>query len=372
MTRRASPFDQSHKDLGRDSMQQPRRSERHPKSVLVVIPCLNEEDHIECIVTRLAVDKDGLLSRIVVVDGGSTDRTRAIVKRLAESNPRIALMHNSKRIQAAAVNAAVREYGNEARFLVRIDAHADYPNRYCERLLKVQGRTRADSVVVSMHTEGHSCFQRAAAAAQNSILGNGGSAHRNETTGCWVDHGHHALMTIAAFSAVGGYDETFSHNEDAELDARLTAAGFRIYLTGEAQVRYFPRGAASALFQQYFNIGKGRARNFFKHRKDVRIRHLMLVGVVPAICLLLLAPFSVVFALPALAWALLCIGYGVVLGMGLRDACAAAAGIAAIAMQAGWSFGFFAGLKVELSRANTAGPRDDATRETLRSDRMVP
>ena len=47
--------------------------------------------------------------------------------------------------------------------------------------------------------------------------------------GHWADHGHHALMRISAFRAVGGYDESFSHNEDAELDYRLgrpvTASG---------------------------------------------------------------------------------------------------------------------------------------------------
>jgi hypothetical protein len=40
--------------------------------------------------------------------------------------------------------------------VLRVDAHADYPDRYCKRLLEVQTRTRADSVVVGMHTAGHS------------------------------------------------------------------------------------------------------------------------------------------------------------------------------------------------------------------------
>jgi hypothetical protein len=87
-----------------------------------------------------------------------------------------------------------------------------------------------------MHTAGHTCFERAAAAEQNSILGNGSAAHRNETGGRWVEHGHHALMTINAFRAVGGYDETFTHNEDAKLDARLKVEGFHIYLSAETPV----------------------------------------------------------------------------------------------------------------------------------------
>jgi hypothetical protein len=57
-------------------------------------------------------------------------------------------------------------------------------------------------------------------------------AHRARGQGAFVDHGHHALMSIAAFRAVGGYDPDFAHNEDAELDHRLRAAGYDIWLTG--------------------------------------------------------------------------------------------------------------------------------------------
>jgi succinoglycan biosynthesis protein ExoA len=339
--------------------------------VLVIVPCLNEETHIERVVTSLLAEAHRVNMRIVVADGGSTDRTRAIIRRLADLDHRIVPMDNFQRIQAAAINSAVRKYGNDAEFLIRVDAHASYPGRYCEQLLNVQARTCADSVVVTMRTEGHTCFERAAAAAQNSVLGNGGAAHRNETAGRWVDHGHHALMTIEAFRAIGGYDESFSHNEDAELDVRLTAKGFHIYLTGETHVTYYPRGSAIALFRQYFNIGYGRARNFLKHRKSTKLRHLVLAGVAPAICLCVLTPVSSIFAIPALGWALACLGYGVFLGIRLRDPCAAAAGIAAIATQAGWSFGFFAGLKTWFSRIGATKSADGTGREVPKQDRIA-
>ena len=322
--------------------------------ILAVIPCLNEEDHIDRLVTRLLAEADRLNLSVVVVDGGSTDNSREIVNRLAHRDCRVVLMDNPMRIQAVGINAAVRRYGDEAQFLLRVDAHADYPDRYCEHLLQVQARTQADSVVASMRAEGRTCFQRAAAAAQNSVLGNGGSAHRYYTEGCWVDHGHHALMTIDAFKAVGGYDETFSHNEDAELDARLTDQGFHIYLTGETYVTYYPRESATALLWQYFNLGRGRARNFLRHPRNTKPRHLLLAVIAPAVCLSLFAPFEGILALPALAWALLCLGYGALLGYWQRDACAAAAGVAAMAMQVGWSFGFFRTLLPELWQSGRA------------------
>jgi len=311
---------------------------------LVVIPCLNEAAHIESVLAKITAEMQRLNLRIVVADGGSVDGTRDILVRLATQNRNFIPMDNPKRIQSAAVNTAVCKYGGDAQFLIRVDAHGSYPDHYCEQLLEVQSRTHADSVVVSMQTVGHTCFERAAAAAQNSTLGNGGAAHRNEARGSWVDHGHHALMTMEAFTAVGGYDETFSHNEDVELDARLKAAGFHIYLSGETQIVYYPRGSMTGLFQQYFKIGQGRARNFLQHDIPFRVRHIILVAIGPILCLALLAPLATIFAVPAFLWALLCLSFGVVLGIREQDGCAAASGFAAMAMQVGWSFGFIRGL----------------------------
>jgi len=266
------------------------------------------------------------------------------------------------------MNAAVSVHGGEADFVIRMDAHAGYPHRYCQRLMATQAESGADSVVVSMHTKGRSCFQRAAAAAQNSLLGNGGSAHRNATSGRWVDHGHHALMTLDAYRAVEGYDESFTHNEDVELDIRLNEKGFRIFLMGDASITYYPRRSPAALFAQYFRIGRGRARNAIKHPQRTKPRHLVLAVVAPIVSLLLLAPISAIFAAPALLWSLLCLGYGLLVGLRLRDSCAAAAGLAAIAMQSGWSFGFFAGIAGTLSEARgTEGRERDAKRVQTRN-----
>jgi succinoglycan biosynthesis protein ExoA len=248
-------------------------------------------------------------------------------------------------------------HGGNSRFLVRLDAHADYPNRYCERLLAVQARTKADSVVVSMHTRGRTCLQRAAAAAQNSLLGNGGAAHRNAPKDGWVEHGHHALMTMEAFSSVGGYDESFAQVEDVELDIRLYRSGFKIFLTDAVSVTYYPRRSLIGLFIQYFRVGGNRARNLLKHRRGVKVRHIALLAPAPAIVILALAPLCPLFGLPALLWIMFCIGYGACLGIWSGDRCAAAAGLAAIVTQAGWSFGFLIELVASAFKARKSRAR---------------
>jgi len=306
-------------------------------AVIVVIPCLNEEEHIENILVRFTAESSSIVRKIVVADGGSTDQTLTIVESCARTDGRIAILHNRNRIQSSGLNRAVEAYGDDARFVVRVDAHSDYPAGFCRKLLAAQAVTGANSVVVSMIAKGNSCFQEAAATAQNSRLGNGGSAHRLVGEGRYVDHGHHALLEVKAFRAVGGYDEAFTHNEDAELDFRLTSAGFRIYLCAGADITYYPRSSPLSLFRQYWNFGYGRAMNALKHRARPKLRQLMPVMVGPVVAFAVLGQ---VFAVPALFWAAVCLTYGIVLAARNRSICACGAGIAAMLMHLGFSLGF--------------------------------
>ena len=313
-------------------------------SVLVIIPCLNEEAHLPRLLDQFCADPNA--ARIVVADGGSTDRSVEIVRRASEADPRIVLLHNSRRIQSAGVNLAVSTYGDEAPFFVRVDAHAGYPRDFLATLITAQAENGADSVAISMRAtaSSESCFQRAAAAAQNSVLGTGGSAHRAGGARRWVDHGHHALFRTATFRAAGGYDESFSHNEDAELDLRITQMGGKILLAADVLIDYFPRTRASALWRQYFKFGEGRARTALKHKTPLKPRQLVPAMIAPAVALAVLAPLSPMFALPALAWLSLCLAYGLVLGARAKSICAAGAGVAALMMHLAWSVGFLKGL----------------------------
>jgi succinoglycan biosynthesis protein ExoA len=309
-------------------------------AVVVVIPCLNEEGHIGGTLARFMADPVSIVRKIVVSDGGSTDQTLKIIEACALRDSRVVVLHNRQRIQSAGLNRAVETYGDLARFIVRADAHADYPDGFCMKLLATQSITGADSVVVSMIAKGITCFQTAAASAQNSRLGNGGSAHRWVAKGRFVDHGHHALMDVRAFRSVGGYDESFSHNEDAELDCRLTAAGSRIYLCAGADITYYPRRGPLSLFRQYWYFGRGRAMNMLKHRARPNLRQLLPAMVGPAVAISLLSPLGTFFSIPALFWVAVCLIYGIVLGVWEKSICACGAGIAAMLMHLGFSFGF--------------------------------
>lgn len=311
------------------------------RRALIVIPALNEAKVIAKVIEQILAD-DGLVDPLVLVaDGGSTDGTRDIVSRIAEGDPRVRLMANPGKLQSAGVNLAARVMGGNRPWIVRVDAHADYPPNYASTLIEEARQTSAHAVVVSMDTRGDDWFQRAVAAAQNSVLGTGGSAHRLASHGQWVDHGHHALFHADSYGKVGGYDETFSHNEDAELDHRLIQAGARIWLTDKVRIGYYPRSTATALAKQYFSYGKGRARTVMKHYTPLKIRQAVPLAIAPAVASLALAPFFWAFAIPALLWAFAALSLGVVVGLKRRDAAALASGPAAMIMHLAWSAGFW-------------------------------
>jgi succinoglycan biosynthesis protein ExoA len=314
--------------------------------LLIVIPTLDEVRQIEQVLSSLLADlPSAAAARVVVVDGGSTDGTVELVRAIAEQHPELSLLHNPARIQSAAVNLAARTFGHECDVLIRCDAHSVYPPRFCERLLSTLTRLDVDSVVVPLDSIGDSPLQQAVAWVSDSCIGSGGSPHRAGRASGFVDHGHHAAFRMDTFRRCGGYDETFSHNEDGELDCRQRALGARIYLDSEIRVGYRPRRQWRALFRQYFKYGVGRSRTVSRHPDSLRARQLAVpLNLLLSALALAVSPWYPVSLLwPALYVAVLC-GTSLTLAVRKRALAGLLAGPAAAVMHTAWGFGFIFGL----------------------------
>lgn len=314
-----------------------------PARVFAVIPAFNEARHIESCIRSLMTGNEWLRRvPLVVVDGGSTDGTIEIVTSMMPEFPNLRLVHNSKKLQSAAINLAAAECaGESARFLVRCDAHSIFPAGFIKSVASALLRTKAASVVIPMDARGETCFERANAWIVDTPLGSGGSAHRGGTRSGYVDHGHHAGFDLSVFRSVGGYDESFSHNEDAEYDERVIQAGGRIFLDATIRKIYIPRGSVAALARQYYNYGKGRARTVFKHGQRPKVRQMLpIFALLGSLIGLVAAPFYPPAILLPAGYLTILAAASVFIGVVKRSACGLLAGLASGTMHMSWAAGF--------------------------------
>jgi succinoglycan biosynthesis protein ExoA len=232
--------------------------------VTVVIPCLNEEGFIEaCLDSVRRQDYPGDRIEILVADGGSRDATREILARVGRDDPRVRMIDNPDRLQAAGMNAAIRCARGE--LIVRMDAHCEYAPDYVRRCVEVSDRTRAENVGGAQRARARTSFQRALCVALQSPLGVGGARYRSPDNEGWVDTVFLGAFRRRVFETVGLYDPRAFTNEDADLNQRILQQGGRVYLSREIVVHYFPRSDARSLARQYFRYGMGRARTLLKH-----------------------------------------------------------------------------------------------------------
>jgi succinoglycan biosynthesis protein ExoA len=317
----------------------------HPFMTLV-LPTLNEERYLERCVRSLLDDpfpRERL--EIFIVDGGSTDRTVVIAQELIGEFPFLHVLHNPRRLQAAAFNIALREADERAGYVMRCDAHAEYPPGFLSRAAASLEASGAAVATYADAPKARSCFQAAVAFAQNTPLGVGNAWYRLGGVSRFVEHGKHGCFRRAAVEAVGGYDEAFSHNEDSELSLRLIQAGGKVWLDAGLTVSYYPRSTPAALARQYYLYGRGRAQTIRKHRLMPRLRQLAPVVLVlgeAAICAAAPMLPELLLAFPIYAAALIATAlYGAVR---TGSACVLLSPVAFAVMHHAWGLGFLARL----------------------------
>jgi succinoglycan biosynthesis protein ExoA len=247
----------------------------------ILVPVLDEERYIAEAVA--AMQRQRLAGRIELLfaDGGSSDRTREILKALASRDERIRLFDNPQGTIPAGLNVALRHA--RGRWVARMDAHTVYPDDYVAlgvRRLE-QGGTRW--VSGPQLARGHGRVSRAVALALSSPLGRGGSRKWSQDGGAEfeVDTGVFCgVWERATLLEYGGWDERWIVNEDSELAGRFFARGERLVCLSAMAAQYTPRNSLPGLWRQYRRYGEFRAKTAYHQPHTMRRSHLLAPGVV--------------------------------------------------------------------------------------------
>jgi GT2 family glycosyltransferase len=211
---------------------------------------------------------------VLVVDGRSTDRTRAIVAELAATNPHawVQLLDNPHRIASTALNIGIRAARGE--IIARVDGHAILAPDYLRRCVETLVATGADNVGGLMRPQGHGYVARCIALATRSRFGIGNSRFHYDERGGEVETVYLGCFRRSIFERIGLFDEGLVRNQDDELNDRIVAAGGRIWLSPHIRSTYVGRGSFRALWRQYYQYGYWKVRVLRRHPGARRLRHL--------------------------------------------------------------------------------------------------
>ena len=103
--------------------------------VAVVIPTLNEEKFIaQCLDCVIKQSFPFAEMDLMVIDGGSKDKTKEIVTEYSKKYENIRFIHNTGKIQSIAFNIGAKN--SDAPYIVRLDAHALYNKDYIEKCIE--------------------------------------------------------------------------------------------------------------------------------------------------------------------------------------------------------------------------------------------
>ena len=276
--------------------------------VSIVIPCFNEEVNIKSCLNSLVAQDYTDDFEIVVIDNDSTDKSQSIITNLALLHPFIRLSVEYKKGTAAVRNKGVKTAKYD--LIAFIDADCEAPSNWLTLLVNNYSSMKpkyANGIGVggrNIAPENADPFIKAIEIVLDTYIGSFSSSQgRQIEHALLVSHLPlvNALYEKEKIIAIGGFDESLlSEAEDAEINYRLSNAGFRFLFVPESFVRHKMRSSPISWFKNMFRYGKGRARLLKRHPKMWKLSYMLPLVFLMAIFSTLLASFSKVFLLPLL------------------------------------------------------------------------
>lgn len=224
-------------------------------TVSVVMPVYNEEKYIgKCVESLLKQDYPAERMEWIFVDGCSKDRTVAILEQYRERYPElIRVLENPDKTVPYAMNIGIR--ASHGKYIVRLDAHADYAADYISKCVSYLEHTDAANVGGVAETKANGFMGHAIAKMLSSRFGVGNSGFRTNAKSGYVDTVPFGAFRREVFSEYGGYDERLVRNQDNEMNFRIRKNGGKIYLADDIHFSYYCRDSVKGISRMAFKNG---------------------------------------------------------------------------------------------------------------------
>ncbi len=182
----------------------------------VIIPVLNEEKFLpqllSCLVKQTFRDFE-----VIVVDGGSTDKTVEHAKKFTPSLPNLQV-HISHKANAGFQRNVGASQGR-GKYLVFFDADVGFSRKYLEQIAHAIKKNNFIFVTTWVRVDSKDSKEKLAAVLNNMVL-ESAKIIKNPFCGGW-----NTIILRSAFEQVGGFNEKILIGEDHDFTRRCLKAG---------------------------------------------------------------------------------------------------------------------------------------------------
>ena len=320
-----------------------------------ILPVLNEEGHIEaCLQSLLRQSIPPNEHMIVVLDGGSTDRTKDLVQSIQDGvkldeQPLIQLIDNPNRFVPHARNLAMQNLPDSVTHLLEFNGHIEIEPDHLSKMKAIWNRLEEQHPSIAglgCRVVGSQGEQSVVESIIDSTLrsplgGSTGQFATFETEGP-TNVPAFALHRRSALEAIGGWDESFLTSQDSDLSMRLKKAGYSLFRTPDVVVKMRRRTSYKSWLLMSHRYGFWRTKVLLKHPKRIVLREFMpLFGLILTSILLAINPIFA--AMPIGAYACVLFGSGL---LNIRKGISHVIGVpfALLTLHVGFTFGLVDGL----------------------------
>lgn len=270
--------------------------------VAIAIPTLNEERFISrCLDSIIKQTFKFEKMDVMIIDGGSNDKTKDIVAEYQKSHQNIRFIENKKKIQSVAFNIGFKK--STAPYIIRLDAHAEYDSKYislCIENLKQDEKRGNVGGRCNILPFNQSLWAQTNAILNHSRFGIGGAAFRVSNEAHNTDSVPFGAFPRKIIEKIGGMREDLPRGEDNEYNSRIRKAGYKIFFDPNIISSYFARPTLGASCKQMYANGNSIGYLYYIDREAIGIRHLVpllfvVSGLFSIIISVLWSPFCYVF-----------------------------------------------------------------------------
>lgn len=238
------------------------KPKKFPK-ITVLIPACNEEKNIESTINSCLnqdYPKDKL--KILVVNDGSTDRTREICEKIFVKKGLIKLINKRNTGKANSMNIALKEIDTD--YFCLLDADSYLEKNALKKMIGYFDDKNVGAVVSSVNIKKHKGFLNYFQAIEYMITDFFRKILSTEEA-MYMVNGAGTIFRTKAVKQLGGFDEK-NETEDLEMALKLVKNGYKIKTSFNGfSFTYVPR-SLKELFKQRLRWYTGFFRNTYAYR----------------------------------------------------------------------------------------------------------